>query len=102
MSNDDEVERAKRKVVDMMNQYLAKRILKISEEGFFPSRLKTCIVVLKVACAIAVFVCGPILGWLYTEMVRGAIEINMFIIYLLPMLFLGIITAIVLIMKAPE
>jgi len=101
MHANDEVERAKQKLEDKMKEHLAKRILKISEEGFFPSRLKTCILILKVVCAIAVFICGPIMGWLYTELTRGTVSFGLFVVYVLPMSFLGIITALVLTMKTP-
>jgi len=102
MSADDELEIARKKFEDKMKERLAKKIVKISEEDFFPSRLKTCIVILKVVCVLAVFVCAPILGFLYTEMAKGTIATNMLILYLFPMLFIGIITAIVSTMKTPE
>ena len=101
MSADEELERAKSGYVERAKSILAKKIAKMTEEEFFPSSLRTQIRVLKIACAVAVFICGPIMGWLIAEIVRQTINVNMFIVYLLPMIFLGIITAIVLMMKTP-
>ena len=101
MSENDELDRAKKKLEEKMREHLARRITKISEEDFFPSGIKTCVRALKFVCALAVFICGPIMGWLYTEMVRETIAINLFIVYLFPMVFLAIIAAIVMIMKTP-
>jgi|GEM_PF-4651765 len=102
MSADEELERAKTRAIEKMKVSLARRIIKISEEDFLPSNLKSYVRVLKVICIIAVFICGPIMGWLITEMSRGALSLNLFIVYLFPMIFLGIITAIALAMKVPE
>jgi len=102
MSGNDELERAKKKLEEKMKEHLAKRIIKISEEDFLPSSLKTHIKILRIISAVAVFVCGPIMGWLYTEMNQGALSLNLFTVYVFPMFFLALITAIVLTMKTPE
>lgn len=101
MSANEELKRSMQKYEDRAKELLARKILKMSEEGFFPSSLKTRILILKIICTISLFICGPVMGWLYTEMVRETLSINQFIVYLFPMSFLGIITAITLITKTP-
>lgn len=101
MSADEELKRSMQKYEDKAKELLARKISKMSEEGFFPSGLKTRIQILKIVCTLSLFLCGPIMGWLYTEMTRETLSINLFIVYSFPMLFLGIITAIVLIIKTP-
>jgi hypothetical protein len=101
MSADEELKRSMKKYEEKAKELLAKKILKMSEEEFLPSGLKTRIQILKIICTISLFLCGPIMGWLYTEMAKGVLSINLFIVYLFPMSFLGIITAIALIIKTP-
>jgi hypothetical protein len=102
MTGSDEIERAKQKLEEKLREHVAKRMLKISEEGFFfPSRLKTFILVLKIVCAVSIFVCGPIIGWLYTQLTAGILSLELLIIFAIPVIFLAIITAIVMTMKTP-
>lgn len=85
-----------------MRQHLARKIIKMSEEDFLPSTLKTHIKIMKIVSAIAVFICGPIMGWLYTEMNSGTLSIGLFIVFVFPMLFLALLTGIALTIKTPE
>lgn len=102
MSADEELEHARAQALEKMKRKLAKRILRSAEEETFPSRTKTCIVWLKVISTIAVFICAPIMGWLITQLANETLSANLFLVYLFPMIFIGIITAIALVMKIPE
>jgi len=101
-STDDELDRAKKLAEEKMRKRLADKIIKIADEDFFPSRLKNCIWVLRVACIMADIICFPILGWLYTEWTSGRMASTVFVMSLPPIVFLGLITAIVALMKIPE
>jgi hypothetical protein len=102
MTADKEVEEAKNKFLDKAKNVLANKIVKASEEEFFPAGLKTCIRVLKILCSVAVFICGPIMGWLISQLASKAIDSGLFVVFLLPIIFLAIITAVVLALKTPE
>jgi F0F1-type ATP synthase assembly protein I len=100
-SADDELERAKKVAEEKIKKKLADKIVKMADEEFFPSRLKNCIWTLRVGCIMANIVCFPILGWLYGQWSSNIMSINMFVIFLIPLIFLGFITAIVALMKIP-
>lgn len=100
-SADEELERAKKLAEDKVKKRLADKIVKMADEEFFPSRLRNCIWVLRITCIVADVVCFPLFGWLYTQWANSGVSFNT-IAVLLPLVFLGFITAVVTFMKIPE
>lgn len=103
MSRKNSLDKALGKYDKKARMLLAERILKISEETPVTPALRTHLHSLKIVCGTALFICGPITGWLYNEWSKGSITLPMFGVFVIPLIFIGIITAIILLLiKIPS
>lgn len=95
MSISDDLEAALKSYGVETQRRLARRILRISQEEPLPENLRTYIRVLKVLCPVAVAICLPLVGFAYSEMAKGTLSPGLFLITLVPLVFISAITAIV-------